>query len=145
MSLHRLNKTCVAHTMDVCVCALTRTVCELQVLAFDDFGATRIKQLGVSPDAFAQMAIQLTQYRLSGRCVGTYESGAMRHFLHGRTETVRCDELQFGRAAPLTNTTCGGLCACCSYRFVAPVWRSRRLWRALARAAMMYVVHPETD
>lgn len=99
------------------------------MLAFDDFGATRIKQLGVSPDAFAQMAIQLTQYRLSGRCVGTYESGAMRHFLHGRTETVRYgDELPSGRAAPpLTHIMCGGLCACCSYRFVVPVWRSRRL------------------
>ena len=34
-------------------------------------------------------AIQLAQYRLTGKCVGTYESCSTAAFKHGRTETVR--------------------------------------------------------
>lgn len=45
--------------------------------------------MGYSPDAFAQMAIQLAVYRLHGESVGTYEATQMRPYLHGRTETTR--------------------------------------------------------
>jgi carnitine O-acetyltransferase len=45
--------------------------------------------MGHSPDAFAQMAIQLAAYRLFGKQVGTYEASQMRPYLHGRTETTR--------------------------------------------------------
>ena len=48
-----------------------------------------IKKMGHSPDAFAQMAIQLAAYRLFGKQVGTYEASQMRPYLHGRTETTR--------------------------------------------------------
>ena len=45
--------------------------------------------MGYSPDAFAQVAIQLAIYRLHGHQAGTYEATQMRPFLHGRTETTR--------------------------------------------------------
>lgn len=63
---------------------------DLHVLQFRDFGKDRIKQLGVSPDAFAQLALQLAYYRMHGHLVGTYESCSTRSFLHGRTEVIRC-------------------------------------------------------
>lgn len=58
------------------------------LLRFDHFGKNRIKEMGVSPDGFAQMAMQLAYYLRRGHLVATYESCAMRNFLHGRTETV---------------------------------------------------------
>eukprot|EP00300_Choanocystis_sp_HF-7_P033148 c45442_g1_i1.p1 GENE.c45442_g1_i1~~c45442_g1_i1.p1 ORF type:complete len:614 (-),score=138.00 c45442_g1_i1:111-1931(-) len=62
---------------------------DLNVLQFKGFGAAKIKTMGVSPDAFAQMAIQLANYRHVGEHVGTYESCQTRSFLHGRTEVIR--------------------------------------------------------
>lgn len=59
------------------------------VHAFTGFGAARVKELGVSPDAFAQMAFQLANRRARGRVGVTYESIATRHFRHGRTEAMR--------------------------------------------------------
>jgi len=57
--------------------------------SFQGYGSTLIKKMGYSPDAYAQMAIQLAVYRLHGKQVGTYEATQMRPFLHGRTETTR--------------------------------------------------------
>jgi carnitine O-acetyltransferase len=57
--------------------------------SFDDFGADRVKQLGLSPDAFAQLALQLTHVRTKGFVGATYESIATRQFDHGRTEAMR--------------------------------------------------------
>ncbi len=45
--------------------------------------------MGYSPDAYAQMAMQLATYRLHGKQIATYEASQMRPFLHGRTETTR--------------------------------------------------------
>ncbi|MDQ6783362.1 MAG: choline/carnitine O-acyltransferase [Actinomycetota bacterium] len=59
------------------------------VVAFEDFGANQIKQLGMSPDAFAQMAYQLAHHRCRGVVGATYESIATRHFRNGRTEAMR--------------------------------------------------------
>jgi len=56
---------------------------------FDDFGANRVKELGLSPDAFAQLALQLAHVRTKGFVGATYESIAMRQFDHGRTEAMR--------------------------------------------------------
>ena len=39
-----------------------------------DFGSTKIKEMGFSPDAFVQMAIQLAYKRMSGHFGATYES-----------------------------------------------------------------------
>lgn len=54
-----------------------------------DFGAKWIKSLGVSPDAFFQVALQAAYLREHGRPAATYESANLRKFLHGRTETIR--------------------------------------------------------
>lgn len=65
-------------------------------------GASRIKLHNCSPDAFAQMAMQLAAFRLhDGNMLATYESNSTRGFLHGRTETVRSasvEALRFCRA-----------------------------------------------
>jgi carnitine O-acetyltransferase len=63
----------------------TKTV----VIEFCHFGKERIKAFNVSPDAFVQMALQLSQYRLFGEFKSTYEVTVTRRFLHGRTETLR--------------------------------------------------------
>jgi len=59
------------------------------VLSFEDFGATRAKQLKTSPDAFVQLAYQLAHKRSKGLVGATYESIATRHYRHGRTEAMR--------------------------------------------------------
>ncbi|MGW1376192.1 choline/carnitine O-acyltransferase [Streptomyces sp. NPDC002446] len=61
----------------------TRTV------AFDDFGARTAKSLGVSPDAFVQLAYQLAHQRAKGHLGATYESIATRQWRRGRTEAMR--------------------------------------------------------
>lgn len=59
------------------------------VLPVDDFGADRAKRLGVSPDAFVQMACQLAHKRARGVVGATYESVATAWYQHGRTEAMR--------------------------------------------------------
>jgi carnitine O-acetyltransferase len=54
-----------------------------------DFGADRAKQLGISPDGFAQMAYQLAHKRAKGLNGATYESIATRQYRNGRTEAMR--------------------------------------------------------
>ncbi|MET7615340.1 choline/carnitine O-acyltransferase [Streptomyces sp. NPDC005408] len=58
-------------------------------VSFDDFGATTAKALGVSPDAFVQVAYQLAHQRAKGHLGATYESIATRQYRHGRTEAMR--------------------------------------------------------
>lgn len=53
------------------------------------FGSKWIKSLGVSPDAFFQVALQAAYLRQHGKTAATYESSNQRKFLHGRTETIR--------------------------------------------------------
>lgn len=53
------------------------------------YGKGLIKKFKVSPDAFVQMMIQLSYYKLTGKIRPTYESAATRKFLKGRTETGR--------------------------------------------------------
>eukprot|EP00557_Chaetoceros_sp_GSL56_P014798 CAMPEP_0176487056 /NCGR_PEP_ID=MMETSP0200_2-20121128/5912_1 /TAXON_ID=947934 /ORGANISM="Chaetoceros sp., Strain GSL56" /LENGTH=829 /DNA_ID=CAMNT_0017883827 /DNA_START=759 /DNA_END=3248 /DNA_ORIENTATION=+ len=62
---------------------------EQHVQSFQGYGSTLMKKMEYSPDAYAQMAIQLAVYRLHGKQVGTYEATQMRPYLHGRTETTR--------------------------------------------------------
>ncbi|MGH4025694.1 MAG: choline/carnitine O-acyltransferase [Pseudonocardiaceae bacterium] len=59
------------------------------VVSFGDFGADRAKKLGMSPDAFVQMAYQLAHRRAKGHVGATYESIATRQYRHGRTEAMR--------------------------------------------------------
>jgi carnitine O-acetyltransferase len=60
-----------------------------QTLSFPDFGRQAAKALGISPDAFAQMAFQVAHHRARGYIGATYESIATRQFQHGRTEAMR--------------------------------------------------------
>ncbi|GGS13560.1 choline/carnitine O-acyltransferase [Actinokineospora fastidiosa] len=59
------------------------------IVSFPDFGADAIKALGMSPDAFVQMAYQLAHKRSKGLTGATYESIATRQFQNGRTEAMR--------------------------------------------------------
>jgi carnitine O-acetyltransferase len=59
------------------------------VLSFEDFGASQAKDLGISPDAFVQMAFQLAHRRAKGFVGATYESVSTRQHHHGRTEAMR--------------------------------------------------------
>ncbi|MEV0246727.1 choline/carnitine O-acyltransferase [Nocardia sp. NPDC050712] len=58
-------------------------------VSFEDFGTTRAKQLGISPDAFAQLSYQLAHRRTKGFTGATYESIATRQWRNGRTEAMR--------------------------------------------------------
>lgn len=60
-----------------------------EVFQYYGFGKNLIKQFKVSPDAFAQMMMQLAYYKYTGKIRPTYESAATRKFLKGRTETGR--------------------------------------------------------
>lgn len=60
-----------------------------EVLPFTDFGKEHIKTLGVSPDSFVQIGIQLAQYKIFQRVFNAYESVMTKQFLGGRTETMR--------------------------------------------------------
>jgi len=62
---------------------------DLQVQSFRGYGSDFAKKAGFSPDAYAQMAMQVATARLFGRQVGTYEATQTRSFRHGRTETTR--------------------------------------------------------
>jgi carnitine O-acetyltransferase len=59
------------------------------LLSFEHFGADRAKQLGMSPDAFAQLSYQLAHRRAKGLTGATYESIATRQYRNGRTEAMR--------------------------------------------------------
>jgi carnitine O-acetyltransferase len=58
-------------------------------VSFTDFGSNAVKALGVSPDAFVQVAYQLAHQRAKGLLGATYESIATRQYRHGRTEAMR--------------------------------------------------------
>ncbi|MFE3443051.1 choline/carnitine O-acyltransferase [Nocardia sp. NPDC059180] len=58
-------------------------------VSFDDFGTAKAKQLGISPDAFAQLSYQLAHRRSKGITGATYESIATRQYRNGRTEAMR--------------------------------------------------------
>lgn len=62
---------------------------ELDVQSFQGYGSDFMKKAGFSPDAYAQMAMQVATSRLFGKQAGTYEATQTRVFRHGRTETTR--------------------------------------------------------
>ncbi|XP_071812647.1 peroxisomal carnitine O-octanoyltransferase-like isoform X3 [Apostichopus japonicus] len=53
------------------------------------YGKKFVKSQKFHPDAFFQLAIQLTYYTMYKTCVPCYETATTRQFYHGRTETVR--------------------------------------------------------
>ena len=62
---------------------------EFQILEYRSYGKNFITSMGVSPDAFVQMAFQAAYYGLYGRVENIYEPAMTKMFLHGRTEAVR--------------------------------------------------------
>jgi carnitine O-acetyltransferase len=76
---------------------------DLGVLHFSDYGSDWIKKYGnllrltlakVSPDAFVQICLQLTYYRIHRKLAPTYETASVRKYAHGRTETCRSLSLE---------------------------------------------------
>ncbi|MDW7671712.1 MAG: choline/carnitine O-acyltransferase [Bacillota bacterium] len=61
----------------------------LEVMVFDAFGKDHIKRLGVSPDSFVQIGLQLAQKRTFDQAFNAYESVMTKQFRGGRTETMR--------------------------------------------------------
>jgi carnitine O-acetyltransferase len=66
-------------------------------VALKGLGSDAIKKLGVAPDAFCQLAMQVAFCRMHGRVAATYEACATRRFLHGRTETIRSCSIESTR------------------------------------------------
>jgi carnitine O-acetyltransferase len=62
---------------------------DLKVQAFHGYGKNLIKKMGLSPDAYVQMAIQLAYFKMYGVSRPTYESAQTRKYAYGRTETCR--------------------------------------------------------
>ncbi|KAL3887263.1 hypothetical protein ACJMK2_027207 [Sinanodonta woodiana] len=62
---------------------------DLCVSEYARYGKGFIKTCKVSPDAYIQMALQVTYFKDAGKFALTYESSMTRLYLHGRTETVR--------------------------------------------------------
>ena len=63
--------------------------CEVRLLQFKHFGKGFVKRAKLHPDFFMQMAIQLAFHRMHRAFCATYETGHVRAFWHGRTDTVR--------------------------------------------------------
>ncbi|KAJ1552943.1 hypothetical protein HK405_009475 [Cladochytrium tenue] len=63
---------------------------DVAVIEYKGYGAEFMRKVAkVSPDAYTQMALQLTYFRLHGARPPVYESASTRRFLGGRTETTR--------------------------------------------------------
>lgn len=62
---------------------------DLRCFVYDGYGKDFVKKQKMSPDAWIQMAFQLTFYRLHNHNPPTYETGSTRKFVLGRTDTIR--------------------------------------------------------
>jgi len=62
---------------------------DLEVFRFHVYGKEFIKTCRCSPDAWVQLSLQLTMYRLRGGLVATYESASTRRFRDGRVDSIR--------------------------------------------------------
>ncbi|KAE8582933.1 hypothetical protein XENTR_v10020389 [Xenopus tropicalis] len=62
---------------------------DVKVFVFSVFGKNFPKSEKLSPDAFIQLALQLSYYRMYKQVCATYESASLRMFRLGRTDTIR--------------------------------------------------------
>jgi len=62
---------------------------DLEVFRFHAYGKEFIKSCRCSPDAWLQLSLQLTMFRLTGSLVATYESASTRRFKDGRVDSIR--------------------------------------------------------
>ncbi|THV07310.1 CoA-dependent acyltransferase [Dendrothele bispora CBS 962.96] len=94
---HRLDWITDSYIHSACVEAKERadriiSNSDDSVLWFEGFGCEWIKSLGLSSDAFVQLALQLAWFRThpkESRFTATYETVLTRMFHKGRTETIR--------------------------------------------------------
>jgi carnitine O-acetyltransferase len=83
---------------------LTQNV-DFHTIKFNNFGKKLLKNFKVSPDGFMQSAIQWTYYKMYGRMGAIYESGSIRWFKYGRTDTIRsCTNASHAFAVAMQNT-----------------------------------------
>ncbi|KAK2169375.1 hypothetical protein LSH36_10g01024 [Paralvinella palmiformis] len=76
---------------------------DLYVLRYDKYGKNFPKQINMSPDAYMQLALQLTYYRIHNCLVSTYESASIRRFRAGRVDNIRaCTEEALNWAKAMT-------------------------------------------
>eukprot|EP01006_Ploeotia_vitrea_P007458 TRINITY_DN17110_c0_g1_i1.p1 TRINITY_DN17110_c0_g1~~TRINITY_DN17110_c0_g1_i1.p1 ORF type:complete len:602 (-),score=84.48 TRINITY_DN17110_c0_g1_i1:89-1894(-) len=61
----------------------------MQIVDIWEFGTKDIKKLGVSPDAFVQVAMMITAHETLGTFPNAYESVMTKRFVRGRTEAGR--------------------------------------------------------
>ncbi|XP_012282971.2 choline O-acetyltransferase [Orussus abietinus] len=62
---------------------------DLCVMCFQEYAQDFVKSCRVSPDAYIQLALQLTYFKLHGCLVATYESAGIRRFALGRVDCIR--------------------------------------------------------
>uniref|UniRef100_A0A915E0D7 Choline/carnitine acyltransferase domain-containing protein n=1 Tax=Ditylenchus dipsaci TaxID=166011 RepID=A0A915E0D7_9BILA len=62
---------------------------EVVSLTFDHYGKNVPKAAHLSPDSYIQLALQLAFYQIHGFSPPTYETGTLRKFKEGRTDTIR--------------------------------------------------------
>ncbi|XP_039300623.1 LOW QUALITY PROTEIN: choline O-acetyltransferase, partial [Nilaparvata lugens] len=62
---------------------------DLYIYRFAGYGKNFIKKCAVSPDAYIQLALQLTYHKMYGRLTATYESASTRRFRLGRVDCIR--------------------------------------------------------
>ena len=62
---------------------------DLFVFTFREFGKEFIKNQKMSPDAFIQLSLQLTYYKVHRKLVSSYESAGLRQFRLGRVDNIR--------------------------------------------------------
>lgn len=96
-------------SIDRATCLFQQHIANTQtkVLNFTRFGKNQIKQFGVSPDAFVQLALQLAEYKLYGKCYSAYEAVMTRTFRDGRIDvlyTVSPESMAFIHA--IQSVTC---------------------------------------
>ncbi|XP_078497246.1 choline O-acetyltransferase [Lissotriton helveticus] len=74
---------------------------DFTVYTFRNYGKEFIKKQRMSPDAYIQLALQLTFYRCHRKLVPTYESASIRRFHEGRVDNIRSatfEALTFAKA-----------------------------------------------
>ncbi|GFS06514.1 choline acetyltransferase [Elysia marginata] len=64
---------------------------DLSMFKFDKYGREFIKKQNMSPDAFIQLALQLTYYKIHASLTSTYESASVRRYRQGRVDVIRAN------------------------------------------------------
>jgi choline O-acetyltransferase len=80
--------------LNIILCDRLISDLDLYVLYFNEYGKNFIKQQKMSPDAYIQLALQLTYYKVHRKLVSTYESASIRQFRFGRVDNIRAATLE---------------------------------------------------